>query len=513
MRTPICHSKSTPKRHYRESETTELRALKCGLFVLMVAGVVQGGMAQSAPQAVVNTASAQPAVTQGTPSPDNAAPDNSPADSTGSMASATATASRSTALSAPTPKPRAGLLGGIGERLNTWGITPVLNLTQMYLTNPTLGQETGKHEALTFITVGANFDLQKLLGIKGATIHFNQLYVPFTTNLSYGLQAGDSLVGQPAPYVPQVSHLVTFTWEQKAFNDRVDLEFGKSNAGAYFGAPVCNQGFGCQSPILQDNAGFNAPIYANWGARIAYNFTPSITAQVGAWRSNPAYPFTNGWEWSDKIKDSNTYLANLTYHTEYSSDPYPKHYEVMGFYNTANQVDPYYTSQTHKGTSGLYVGGRQVIYRPDGGKGGVFPTALSAFGSVTTSLDQQNGNGLQTTGNAGLTVEAPFRSRPHDSYSLKLSWVRLTQHEQDYLKAANLAAGGSGYTVGRDEFSLGIDANLVVTPSVVLSPFIARTWHTDAWGNPSYANTPRNGFAGGLLLTVFFDKMLGLTDQ
>lgn len=417
------------------------------------------------------------------------------------------------AVPEPAESPRQGVLSGVGTTLNNWGFTPVFNLVQMYLDNPSVGQQTGNHEALTFISVGGDFDLQKIAGFNGATIHFQQLFVPFTTNLGWGKQVGDVLAGQPGPYVPKVSHLTVFTWEQKAFNDRLDVEVGKSNPGLYFAAPVCNQGFGCQSAILQDNAGMNPPIYSNWGGRVRYNLTPALSVQAGVWRSNPAFPFTNGWEWTDSVPDSNTWLANIVYRTTYQSDPYPKSYELMFYHNTATQTDPF-TLATHNGTSGMYVGGRQVVYRPDGGKSGVSdPTAFSVFGSLTTSFDAHASTGLAMTGIAGVMVEAPFRSRPHDSYGLSFNWATLTPNEQNFLKQQNLAAGGTGYTVGRTQFGLKLDANIAVTRSIVLSPYVMRTWNTNTWGNPAFAGTPKNGYVAGVLASVFFDKMLGLTDH
>lgn len=413
----------------------------------------------------------------------------------------------------PPESPRQGPLSGIGEKLNNWGFTPTFNLVQMYLANPSVGQQTGNHEALTFVAVGGDFDLQKIAGFPGATIHFQQLFVPFTHNLGWGTQAGDVLAGQPGPYVPKVSHLAMFTWEQKAFHDKLDVEVGKSNPGLYFGAPVCNQGFGCQSAILQNSAGMNPPIYVNWGGRVRYSLTPEWSVQAGMWRSNPAFPFTNGWEWTDSVPDSNVYLANVTYRTTYQTDPFPKSYELMFYYNTRTQTDPF-TLGTHKGTSGMYFGGRQVIYRPDGGNSTApDPTAVSLFATATASFDSHSTTGLAMTGSTGVILEAPLRSRPHDSISLSFNWATLTPHEQEYLKQENLAAGGTGYTVGRTQYGLKLDANIALTRSIILSPYVMRTWNTNTWGNAAYAGTPRNGFVAGILASVFFDKMLGLTDH
>lgn len=437
--------------------------------------------------------------------------------SNGSLAQSVASDSQSptVATAAPGDKvtpadARTGVLSGLGETLNGAGIIPILDMTEMYLSNPSLGQSTGNHEALTFISAGAIFDLQKIAGIDGATLHWQQMYVPYTVNLGWGNQVGDSLVGQAGPYVPQVSHLMFLTWEQKLLSNRLDIEVGKSNAGFFFGAPVCNLDYGCQSAILQKTAGFNPVIYADWGARARYDLTSAWSVQGGVWRSNPAFPFTNGWEWGETVPSSNTWVGNVTYRTTYQNDPYPKNYELMFYHNTAQQTDPY-TAQTHKGTSGMYVGGRHVIYRPDGGRSGdTTPTALALFGSLTSSFDAHSSAGLASTGIAGLLLSAPLRSRPHDSYSVSFNWSTLTSNEQRYLQQANLAAGGSGYNVGRTEYALKLDANIALTRSVTLSPFVMRVWNTNTWGTPSYAGRPSNGYAAGALLKISFDSLLGL---
>ncbi|MBN3814948.1 carbohydrate porin [Paraburkholderia sp. Ac-20347] len=413
----------------------------------------------------------------------------------------------------PPESARQGPLASLGQKLNDWGFTPSLNLTQMYLGNPSAGQQTGNHEILTFVAVGGDFDLQKIAGFPGATIHFQQVFAPFTTNVTWGNQVGDTLGGKPGPFVPQKAHLAVFTWEQKAFGDRLDFEVGKSSPDNYFALPVCNQGFGCTSALLYDSAGMNPPIYPNWSARVRYSLTPAWSFQVGVWRSNAQYPWTNGWEWTDKTPDSNAWLANVVYHTTYQTDPYPKSYELMFYYNTGKQTDPY-TLGTHKGTSGIYFGGRQVIYRPDGGKSTIDdPTAVALFATATGSFDSHNSDGLSMTGTAGVTLEAPLRSRPHDSVSLSVNWATVTPHDHAYLEQANLAAGGSGYAVGRTEYGLRLDANVELTRSIVLSPYVMRTWKMNTWLNPAYAGTPRNGVVFGVLATVFIDKMLGLTDH
>lgn len=70
---------------------------------------------------------------------------------------------------------------------------------------------------------------------------------------------------------------------------------------------------------------------------------------------------------------------------------------------------------------------------------------------------------------AGGMVEAPFPSRPHDRCALSVNWATFTRNEQNYLKQEKLAAGGTGYGVGRTHFGLKVDANIVVTRSIIMN--------------------------------------------
>ncbi|WP_244112793.1 carbohydrate porin [Burkholderia gladioli] len=403
-----------------------------------------------------------------------------------------------------------------GQALQRVGITPSLSLTQFYLDNPSTGLQTGNHEALTFIAVGADVDLQKMVGFPGATIHFQQLFAPFVVNTLYGGQVGDSIVGQPSPYAPQKAHLTLFTWEQKFLEGRGTVEFGKSNAGNYFGVSVCELPFGCFSPILQDAGQINPIIYANWGARAAYKLTNDITAQVGVWKSDSNYPNSNGWSWSAQGPQSNTYLANVTYRTDPQQDRYAKKYELLFFYNTAShegfKSPGPITPGPYKGTSGIYFGGKHVVWHPDGDITGTpGPFSLSVFGNFTSSFDQHNAAGLESTGTLGLTAKGLLKSRPYDTVSARVSYTRNTASEQKFLEQTNIALGGTGYNVGRNEYAIQLDANIIVTPSVIVSPYIVRTFNANSWLMPFTTAKPSNGIAYGILTTFLFDKMLGLS--
>ncbi|KTB79613.1 porin [Pseudomonas syringae pv. syringae PD2774] len=418
-----------------------------------------------------------------------------------------------------------------GRWLKERGISPHLGMTELYMRNPSTGLKTGNQSSVTFFDIGADFDMQRLAGINGGIVHFQQLYVPWVSNLDYGAQVGDPLLGEPNPYVPKTRHLSLLTYEQRLLDDQLTVEVGKSNAGNYFALPLCNVPLGCVNVILQDAAAFNPPPYANWGARVAYDFSPQWRAQIGAWRSNNAYPFTNGWERSAGDSGgtlSTSYLADLAYRTDYGNSTYPTSVELLGFHNNGTQLDPYYTVEgtarasssaaprTSDGITGAYLGAKQTLWRADGGLGkDMNPTAVSAYVAYSHLFDSNAGsgqsNGISRQANTGLILSAPFRSRPFDSYSMHMNWVHQTADSQRYLEEAHaLSNPGSTYRPDADEFTLNLDANIVLGDSIILSPYIARSFNASSKLNPYATESPNDGLAMGLLVRVQIDQLLGL---
>lgn len=407
-----------------------------------------------------------------------------------------------------------GLFAPLGKSLREKGIALDLNMVNLFVSNPSMGQKTGQHENVTIFDAGVDADLEKLIGLEGSTVRFHYLYVPWVyNNGTFGAYGGDSLIGHSGPYIPEEWHLRQFVWEQKLFENKLETSFGIDQAGNYFGKALCNQPFLCQLGSLQDGAGLNPPPYSNWSARAAYHATPELTAQFGFWRSNTAFPFTNGWEgWKGTVTlpngvvleepNNNLYLGNLVYQTDPKSDPYPKYYELMFYHNDGVQTNPL-TGDTHTGTNGLYVGGRQAVWRAGDDPGA---TSLSLYGSLYTSFDQDNSYGLQNEVNAGLTLQGPFASRPFDSYSLKFIWNQLTPDAQSYLKASNTGT----YTTGRNEFSVGIDANFVLAGNVIFQPWVNYVWNPNTLKNPTYSGDPKSGIAAGFTVVVLLGKSLGL---
>lgn len=421
-----------------------------------------------------------------------------------------------------------GLFSAQGDWLNAHGISPHLTFTQMYFANPGVGVNTNNSESVSIFTVGAAFDLEKLIGLPGGTIHYEHLFAPWINNLNYGGQASSAVVGTLGPYVPQTSHLTLFTYEQKLLDNKLTLEAGKSNAGNYFALPMCNSPTMCVSAMLQNVVGMNPPPYANWSARMAYDLNPKLRVQTGWWRSNDAFPFTNGWEANAGDSGgqvSNVYLANVSYRTDFSMEKYPFSYEVMGFYNDATQTNPYYTVngtskvfnssslvRTNSGVSGTYLGAKKTIWRADGGAtDNPNPKSISVYASMTQAFNDENSKGIDNQGNAGVIFNHVFESRPFDSYAINFLWAHLTDAEQKFLSDAHTASGGTGYDVGQTETAVSADANFILRKGIIFSPFVMYSWNSNSMLNPYTATTPESGFSFGATLHFQLDQILGLS--
>lgn len=416
-------------------------------------------------------------------------------------------------------------------KAETWltdhGLTPHIMLSQLWLGNPSAGTNTQENSSYTMIFAGADANLDQLHLIPGGTIHFMQLWVPFSHNEDFGNSEGGLLAGDPAPYIPKTAHLLRFGYEQTLLDGKLSMEIGKSNPGLFFGFNNCNMPQSCVNTVLNKTAGFAPAPYAGWGARAKYQITPTLESGIGAWRTYLAFPFTNGWErWDDVNETGSTLLvANVAKRVSWQQETYPFNWEILGFHNNMDYDDVYYTVnntskvydtgsdvKSHTGVSGMYLTAKKAIWRSDDGSNpqDATPSAISLHGSVTQTFGSDVYTGVSTLADTGLIWSAPFRSRPLDSYGLTFRWGRLTSNEQHYLQDMFNSYGGSGWTIPRNEYQLVVDASIMATSSINLQFSAARTWNNTNWQYAYVAVKPESGYTFWLQANVMVEKMLGL---
>ena len=107
-----------------------------------------------------------------------------------------------------------------------------------YAKNTTGGVKQGSHNVGQFY-IGADFDLGKIFGWTGASFHF-------TAYRDYGLSLNALVTGtyNKQQYIYKNAfprwHLGLFSYEQKAFDDRLDVQIGRLGSTTYFGHLVVN---------------------------------------------------------------------------------------------------------------------------------------------------------------------------------------------------------------------------------------------------------------------------------
>jgi porin len=109
----------------------------------------------------------------------------------------------------------------------------------------------------------------------------------------------------------------------------------------------------------------------------------------------------------------------------------------------------------------------------------------------------------------GAALRAPLASRPHDILSFETTWYKLSAREQDFLRDARIAAGGSGVN-NRNEFALEMDYSALVYRSIRLAPSIMYIVHPDNSALPNTPVLPKNALVLGLKFSLNFTGLLGM---
>ena len=415
-----------------------------------------------------------------------------------------------------------GPLSGVRDTLANAGISVHALFLDFFEANPSAGIATGNLSNTGYLILGADADTDKILGLKGGTLHFEETIFPFRANSNMATQIGDSIAGYLPAYTVIANQLSLLTYEQKLANDRLDLEAGRSNPFNYFALPVCQSINSCFSSILQNNAGVPSPQYSVWAARGSYNFTPASYVQLGAFEVNPTVHTRYGYNFPADGATGELTLLEIGRKTDFSTEAYPGRYSLTGFYNTAQHADAVQTSlgrnkalypndpaKVVNGTSGIILEGQQVVWRADGGTGhDKAPTSVAVYGNISLGLDSTTA--LRSSVYAGATLQSPFAGRPADRFGVKVNWERLNQREGDFETAASAVSGGNGGTVPLNSYIFELNAHVQVVSAIAFEPVVQYLVHPNDFYDPYTPRRAKDGFYVGGTLVVPIGVMLGL---
>jgi porin len=407
---------------------------------------------------------------------------------------------------------RQGPLAPLADRLAAEGLTFTAVSLDFFTANPSVGLVPGQTENSLYNILGADLDLSKR-GLSGSSLHYQTTIFALDTNYRFLAQTGDSLVGYQGTYNKQPV-LSVATFEQKAFNDRLDFEIGRTHPNRYYAAPNCQSLDSCFQDILYYNAGFTSPVYSVWGANLTYHVTPSLYAEAGVFSTNNGARI--GYDLGREHNTGVLGIAEIGRKTGFESDVYPSTFSLTGFFNTASHSDLNAQSAVdgeafqHEGTSGVVVQAQKIVWRADGGlDNDPAPTAIALYGSAGTGLDSTTP--ILADVYVGATLQSPFAGRPADRFGVKFNWERLNANYANYLGAANLVSGGSGAPYNVDHYVFEANAHIQLPEGFAFEPVVQYVIHPNSFYNPLTPARAKDGVFTIGTLVIPLGTLLGLT--
>ena len=341
---------------------------------------------------------------------------------------------------------------------------------------------------------GADFDLQKMIGLDGSVIHFSldsrwggfNQGVNNLTGFSQGFLAGAGPDNN--------TRLNEFTLDQHLFNDHVRFIVGRTTLASYFGTSelYCQFISSICSNLVPFNwsSNSNSPFWpiSTWAGEVSIWPTKNYFLRFGASESNPSqygragFPWDAGWGTRNA---TGVYTPVELGYTESASDVrYPTRVDV-GFYNdTSAFADPQFNTTggklafaggtpANRGSSnGIYAQLRQMVYRPDPKQ----PQGIEAFAGA---LFDTSGNAIvQNYFEAGIVTHGTFPSRPFDSAGLLFTQFLFNGRQTNSVNDRIAAAGLFG-NVSRQSQLIELNYGVALSPGIEFKPFTDFTFHPD----------------------------------
>lgn len=403
----------------------------------------------------------------------------------------------------------------VGSNLTDHGITLSSNYIGEFAANPAGGARQGAEFTGEF-NLGADFDLDKIVGLPGGTIH-----VLFTARSGNDLAAksiNNSISVQQKYGDGQTYQLTIFSYEQKLFNDMLDFKVGRLDISEDFtGSPFyCYfQSFAvCSNPnLIEQDVFIGSSFYplAVWGANARFNPVPDFYIKAGIYQNAPELnPHEgHGFDWSTSDSDGFQLPVEVGYaHTPLGAMT-PDQYDVGIVIDRTHYLAPFYsaTSPLRYGRSAVYIQAQKLLYQAAPAS----PRGLYGFGLAGFGI-----SGRERTSNysleAGLLYQGPWPSRPLDTLGLVISDLHYNDNYINYLYAARVANGGIEHP-RRNLIMMELNYAVQVTPWLIMMPNFQYIVNPDGLGALPYPNeNEKNAVVLGLQFQIDAARLVGLSD-
>lgn len=361
--------------------------------------------------------------------------------------------------------------------------------------HPGAAPETSSHLGLD-----TNFDMEKLLGWKGVNIH---------TQITARQGQSTSVRNLQDPSAPELSstqvsfargnqqsRLSEFSIEKNFEKLGLSIKAGRLNLGGDFDVMSChfqNSSFcGAQMGKWQSSKWMNTPV-AQWGARVKYSITPTLSTQVGVYSYNPddgnAKEEGHGWSLRSEHADGETIPVEVIWQPRSFFNGLAGSYRAGVMYNTANQIEnqkDIATGAAEDHSHGEWIAIEQQLTSKEGTKRG-----LDTFENFT--WHDETTNKVDNTQQVGIEYVGLSASHPNDILGLAVNRVHLNQRFVD----AQEASGHHQFNASA-EYNLELNYNYNLTRWLLLRPDLQYIIH------PGSSNNVNNALVVGLTTRVIF---------
>lgn len=417
----------------------------------------------------------------------------------------------------PPPKAAADArpaLSAFGESLRDAGVVLRATVFDDFAAVVHGGEKRG-HTNVVSESFGADFDLERLLGWRGARFHvtFNQENGPSAS--ADLVNTGIVLQSRFKPY--DNLRLAIMTYEQEFADGRVNVEAGRTTPLMYFNVSAIYCQFQsnalCATPLAAPlyNGSLSPYPYSTWGGRVRVKTSAHTYVQAGAFEVDPSLIPSNGFVWSTGRATGVVYPVEFGYGSELKTTRYARHLRLGGFHDSSDFNDPFVRTEaglpkTHDQRNGWYAMGDQVVYRPDPAS----TRNVVLFGGYTQVTDQASKYHGQAVLGAVATGLVP--GRPLDTIGVSVNRFRLGDSEVAMLDARRVQAGGAP-SVHAEETLFELNYGVQLARGVRLLPALQYLIHPDTSVRPSVRAQPGNAFLVGFRLTIDLHDALGWPTQ
>ena len=432
-------------------------------------------------------------------------------------------------VSLPTsPPPHIGLFPEFGETLLDDGIDFHGIAFDHFLANPTAGVNHGKTINLGALRPAVDLDLGKLAGIPGGNIHFAMTFFGLRSDLPQAItQTGGVLTGFQTTPATQTAIVSVLTYEQRLLNDRLSIQFGRTNAYNYFLLPNSLDPFTHYSSTFQVTGDFASQPYPVWGGVATYKLSPAYYVQGGLFEDNYRYTTNYGDRFGDSESTGVQAIGEIGHRNDFTTARYPSNFEAGIEWNTRHGEQdsnlkgtgapsiPFLQAANFAGGGVLFLQGLQTMWR--GAKPAYGPPPnIALYGSLDVAVDKPQPIDLDTM--IGLNFTGLIPGRPLDALGIQARYQRLSQVEADQetfretvFSVLQHHFSDLGSTQPRDGWAYEAVGNIQVTPAIAFRPLVEYFVHPDGYYPPSATRPgrPTSGFEAGFFAVVSIGRLLG----